>query len=139
MTANAMEGHGIHVDTGPACAPYMARVSLSGEHDLATSPGIAAVLEPLYGTVLLDLSDCSFIDSSVVSVTVSKALELKREGARLDLVVTKGTQVDQTLALAGMREILNVRVVERAVELPGSQVVGHARPASGVSRLDSSR
>jgi len=49
-------------------------VELSGEHDLSTSPAVRAELDRVLadgGSVVVDLSQVSFIDSSVVGVLLN--------------------------------------------------------------------
>jgi anti-anti-sigma factor len=78
----------IEVEVRPERAPqYAALVSLHGEHDLATSGALAEALRPLLGDVLVDLSDCSFIDSTVIGSLIAAFQELEREGYTLSLVV----------------------------------------------------
>jgi anti-anti-sigma factor len=78
----------IEVALRPVALPsYAALVGLCGEHDLATAEAIRVALAPLLGHVLVDLCDCDFIDSTVISALIVKARELGREGFRLELIV----------------------------------------------------
>jgi anti-anti-sigma factor len=49
-------------------APGLAVVSLAGEHDLSTQPTLTKALEAAgeHSSVLVDLSDCAFMDSTVI-------------------------------------------------------------------------
>lgn len=71
----------VNVDLHPTEAPgFAAIVWLAGEHDLSTSDAIRDALSPIFGNVLLDLSECTFIDSSVISVIVGDVRARAREG-----------------------------------------------------------
>jgi anti-anti-sigma factor len=100
----------IEVDVRPQRAPqYAAIVSLHGEHDLATSAALAETLRPLYGDVLVDLSDCSFVDSTVIRALITAAQELDREGHSLSLVVPpENASIGRTLELVRIGELLRV-------------------------------
>jgi anti-anti-sigma factor len=62
-------------------------VSLHGEHDLASSETLRAALAPLLGDLVVDLSDCTFMDSTVIAVLLGKCYDLRDEGRRLELVL----------------------------------------------------
>jgi anti-anti-sigma factor len=100
----------IEVEVRPARAPqYAAVVSLHGEHDLATSGALRTALQPLFGDVLVDLSDCSFVDSTVIGALIAAAQELEREGHRLSLVVPpENTNVARTLEIVRMAELIRI-------------------------------
>ena len=70
-------------------APGLAVVSMRGEHDLSTSPELRRALEQAatHSTVLVDLRECSFIDSSVIQALVSTARALHAGGEQLVLVI----------------------------------------------------
>lgn len=89
---------------------FAAVITLRGEHDLATSSDVRAALGPIYGNVLVDLSDCRFIDSTVIGVLIGKHRELEREGHRLELIVPSANLVvTRSLSLVGMTSLLAVR------------------------------
>jgi anti-anti-sigma regulatory factor len=87
---------------------YAAVVVLHGEHDLATCEGVRVALAPLLGHVLVDLSPCTFIDSSIISVLVHKGHMLIRDGHGLDLRVARGSAVAQTVQLVQLGDMLPV-------------------------------
>ena len=70
-------------------APGLAVVSMRGEHDLSTSPELMRALEQAaaHSTVLVDLCECSFIDSSVIQVLIRTARALHAGGEQLVLVI----------------------------------------------------
>lgn len=88
---------------------YAATVILRNEHDLATSQGIETVLAPLVGNVLVDLSECDFMDSTVITVLLRKARELEREGYQLELVVPpENVHVTRIAEVVGLRAFTTV-------------------------------
>jgi anti-anti-sigma factor len=77
----------VAVEAGPAGGTV---VHVAGDLDLATAPQLE---EALSGRVeesglVIDLSDCTFIDSTCVRVLVSVARETEEAGARTALVAT---------------------------------------------------
>jgi anti-anti-sigma factor len=100
----------IRVELHPAHADgYVALVSLCGEHDLATSGAIHAALAPIDGNVLVDLSECEFIDSSVIGELLEKYEDLRRKGHRLDLLVPPDrSSVRRIVDVIGLGTLLTV-------------------------------
>lgn len=100
----------VDVELRPSAWPsFAALVTLHGEHDLTTSESIRRALGPLYGNVLVDLSHCSFIDSTVISALLAKHHELDREAHRLELLVSPANpMIARTLALLGLDALLVV-------------------------------
>jgi anti-anti-sigma factor len=90
---------------------YAATVVLMGDHDLATAEAVRVALAPLYGRVLVDLSDCSFIDSTVIGLLIEKSQDLTRDGYALELLVDgSGTSyVARTLAQIGVDKLMPIR------------------------------
>jgi hypothetical protein len=64
----------------------IAVVHVSGEHDFTSRGLLWAALEPLNGDVVVDLTRCTFIDISVIGAILGKALDLGKDGYRLELV-----------------------------------------------------
>jgi hypothetical protein len=58
-----------------------------GEHDFASRSILAAALEPLEEDTVVDLSRCTFIETTVVGVIIGKALALRKDGFCLELIV----------------------------------------------------
>jgi anti-anti-sigma factor len=100
----------IEVESPPAAADgFVAVVRLRGGHDIATSRNLREALDQLEGDVLLDLSDCEFIDSSVIYVIFSDAHGRARGEQRLELLVPpENRTITRTLEIAGAREVLTV-------------------------------
>jgi anti-anti-sigma factor len=88
---------------------YAAIVTLHGEHDLATSADLADALARIGGTVLVDLSSCDFIDSTILGVIIRKAAELRREGFRIDLLVPDGNSpIRRIVEVTGIASLVTV-------------------------------
>ena len=90
-------------------AGYAGIVSLTGEHDLATRDQIDEVLGAVFGNVLVDLSDCQFMDSTVIVLLIARAQGLEREGHRLELVVPpSNVQMMRVVDVVGLRDLVPV-------------------------------
>ena len=64
-------------------------------------------LASLRGNVLVDLSECTFIGSTVIGTIVKAARTLASEGYRLELVLPAAdSQVAKTLALVGLHDLI---------------------------------
>ena len=65
-------------------------VTLCGEHDLSSTPQIKGAFEEIGArrSVLVDLSHCIFIDSSVVSALLRASEALRTQGGQLSLVIS---------------------------------------------------
>jgi anti-anti-sigma factor len=86
---------------------FVAVVELHGEHDIATREAVRVALASLRGDVLVDLSECTFIGSTVIGSIVKAAHTLARHGYRLELVLPPAdSQVAKTLALVGLPDLL---------------------------------
>ena len=94
----------------------MARVRLIGEHDLATSEELLQTLEPLDGNVLVDLTACEFIDSTVIAVLLASASARTRDRQRLELVFPPGGRIWRTLDITGVPRLVPVRLTDSADE-----------------------
>jgi anti-anti-sigma regulatory factor len=106
----------VEVDRLADGAPFSAIVRLHGGHDVATSRHLRDALRSAEGDVLLDLSTCEFIDSSVIFVIFADCNARARDGRRLDLLVPPSNRaIARTLEIAGAREVLGV-----LAELPGA-------------------
>lgn len=82
-------------------------LQLAGEHDLSTVPTIDAACDRIAETgttVVADLSEASFIDSTVIRTL----LRLVERGEDLLLVVPKQGAVRRTLDLTGVLALLPV-------------------------------
>jgi anti-sigma B factor antagonist len=70
-------------------ASGLAVVSLRGEHDISTQPDVTEALEQAaaHSDVLVDLSECSFMDSTVVAALIKAAQAAHARDERLVLVI----------------------------------------------------
>src|SRR4051812_8126529 len=87
---------------------YAAIVALHGEHDLATSEAMRVALWPLFGRVLVDLTSCEFIDSTIISLLIRKARGLERAGHLLELRLTPDSTIARTIHVAGVERVLTI-------------------------------
>ena len=80
--------------------PGVACVKLRGEHDLATRQPLTEALASAGAQphVLVDLSECTFMDSSVVAAFIASHLDLGERGGRLGLVIPPHASAIQRVA-----------------------------------------
>lgn len=78
----------VHVERSPGDGATVVRVE--GELDLATSPELETALDEadLAGRVVVDLSGCTFLDSSALRVLVHGARAADVAGGSIALVTT---------------------------------------------------
>jgi anti-anti-sigma factor len=62
---------------------------MRGEHDIGTEPALADALAEAsaHSHVVVDLSDCTFIDSTVIASLIKHASALEERGERFALVI----------------------------------------------------
>lgn len=84
------------------------RITASGEIDAWTAPVVAASIAAHAGSVTLDLTGTSFIDSSGVSCLVEHTRNLERDGGRLTIVPSAA--VRRIVELAGLGEAVHLIV-----------------------------
>jgi anti-anti-sigma factor len=92
-------------------APTVAIVTLRGEHDLSTRAEISAALARVDGgaNVLVDLAECSFIDSSVIGALVAAFQRFAEQGRRLELAIPPEAAAIQRVAkVAGLTTFLTI-------------------------------
>jgi anti-anti-sigma factor len=104
-----MERPAIEIEQGEAAAV----VALRGEHDLSTAEELRRQLEPLgenRSTIVVDLTDTDFIDSSVLGVLIAEHDRADRSGGRFAVVLGQGAAhgVRRVFDLAGVEGVLNV-------------------------------
>ena len=88
---------------------YTAVVEVCGEHDVANANDIDQALRGLDGSVLVDLTECSFVDSTVIGVLLDDVRVRNRKGQRLDLLVpAANTEITRTLKIMGVGELLSI-------------------------------
>jgi anti-anti-sigma regulatory factor len=72
-------------------------IQLVGEHDYGSHAMVVAALEPVNGHLVVDLTACTFIDTSLIGAVIAKALSLGPEGYRLELVVPPSAPFARTV------------------------------------------
>ena len=88
-------------------------VSPSGELDLASAPALRDALDDALATVasvVLDLSEVSFIDSSIIGVIVTASKDVARREAGSQLVVASphGSHPRRVLDMVNADEIIRL-------------------------------
>jgi anti-anti-sigma factor len=88
---------------------FGAVVVLHGEHDLATVSAIADALARVDGNVLVDLSPCTFLDSSAIGAIMGGSLQLERAGHVLEVVAPPDNgMVARTLEIVRLCDVVPV-------------------------------
>jgi anti-anti-sigma regulatory factor len=82
IPANIRVRHGLGDSRRPITV-----IQAIGEHDYGSRALLARALEQVDGHVIVDLSSCTFIDTTVIGAITAKALALAKIGLRLELVV----------------------------------------------------
>jgi anti-anti-sigma factor len=97
----------------------VAIVTLRGEHDLGSWSEVTLALANASERrgVLVDLSACTFLDSSMLTALLVAAKQLRLRGGALAVVIPLGTQV---------RRIFEVMNVHTLVEIHGDLEAGIA-------------
>jgi anti-anti-sigma factor len=83
-----------------------------GEIDLASSPELQAALrspEAQAPSVVLDLREVTFMDSSGLGVIVGQNARAREEGFSFAVAVTEGREVARILELSGLTAMVDVR------------------------------
>jgi anti-anti-sigma factor len=95
----------------------LAVVSMRGEHDLSTAPELTRALAEAaaHSNVVVDLSECTFIDSTVLNALAKTARAVHAQGERLVLVIPSETsQVARIAQMTHLAEILSIHSTHRA-------------------------
>lgn len=88
-----------------------ASIAILGELDIATTPqltGALAALEPGYGTLVVDLSRCTFFASSGISILLEQSHRAKKDGFEL-VVIKAPPEVQRMFELAALDDKLTFR------------------------------
>ena len=80
-------------------------ISLRGEHDLATTPRIQGAYDAARGEqpIVFDLTEATFIDSSVIGILLSAA----RQGAPVAVVAPSGGPPARLIAVLGVDGVVS--------------------------------
>jgi anti-anti-sigma factor len=97
------------VDDPPDEPRFAAIVSLHGEHDMATAADVSDAIAAVSGSVLVDLSDCDFVDSILIGTLFENAQRIRKGGNLFELVVPPSSvNVARTLELVHLEELLPI-------------------------------
>jgi anti-anti-sigma factor len=112
----------VHVELGPPHArDFAAIVSLRGDHDLATASQVSDAVGAIDGNVLVDLSECTFLDSTAIGVLFARSQELEAAGRFLEIVAPReNTRIARTLELVRMRDVIVVHEARPRLDRDGS-------------------
>jgi anti-anti-sigma factor len=112
-------------------APGVAVVSLLGEHDLSTEPALTRALETaaLHSNVLVDLSECEFIDSTVIAALLRFARVVTERGERFALLIPAAQR--QITRIAEMTHLGDVLAIHPTREAALASLREAADPEAG--------
>jgi len=101
-------------------------IALQGEHDLSTGPAIEAACDDASGhasSIVFDLADATFIDSTVVGVMVSARRRAVGSGGTVAVVAPAGGPPARVLTLVGINDVLPLHETReqalRTISAPG--------------------
>jgi anti-anti-sigma regulatory factor len=93
---------------------------LHGEHDFGSRALVGEALAGVDSDVLVDLSWCTFIDSSVIAMLLAKHAELVDQGYRLEFIVPPThVQLSRTFDRLGARALVPVHDAPPSIERLG--------------------
>ena len=98
-------------------APGLAVVSVHGEHDVSTEPELAYALEQAaaHSNVVVDLSACTFMDSTVIGALIKAARRVHAQGEQIVLVTPpESSLVARLTHMTRLAEILPIHVTRAA-------------------------
>jgi anti-anti-sigma factor len=81
-------------------------IHVVGQHDFSLRELLAEALEPIDGHVVIDLTLCSFLDSSLIGAILGKARLLRSSGSRLELVRPRGGPVHRVMERLGISALV---------------------------------
>ena len=111
-------------------APGLAIVRMRGEHDLSTAPRLTQALDQAaaHSNVIVDLSECDFIDSTVIARLLSTANDVRAQDEQLVVVIPPESKTVARVAhLIHLSELIPVHTSQSdaIASLEGS----HQRPS----------
>jgi len=90
---------------------HYAQVTLRGEWDISTQPPLAETLKRARArqNVVVDLSECDFLDSRTLGMLMALAHDLAENNGRLEVALPPSqSAVQRVFAVLGVREVLSV-------------------------------
>jgi anti-sigma B factor antagonist len=115
--------------------PGLAVVSMRGEHDISTAPELEQALEQAaaHSDVLVDLSECEFIDSTAIGLLIRTAKQVQARDEQLVVVIPgESSNVAQMARLVRLAEIMPVKTSrgDALASLEGPQPPAPPDPAT---------
>jgi anti-sigma B factor antagonist len=109
-------------------------VTLRGEHDLCSKPEVmrALVAACFRPNVVVDLSQCTFIDSSVISAVLAATKRLHQRDGQLELVIASEA-IRRVVRLMGIERVLCVHET-RSGDMRSADRLTRAREAFAYGR-----
>lgn len=84
-------------------------IHVLGAHDYQNQHVLRDALAPIQSHVVIDLSWCSFLDTSVIGAILAKHTRLAADGRTLDLLIpTRHTALWRTIERLGLRRLFRV-------------------------------
>jgi len=88
---------------------HVSLIALTGEHDYGSRQQLETALDALHEHVLVDLSECGLIDTTIINVILTKHRALRREGFKLELIVPPSqVHLSRIFDLLGIRNLITV-------------------------------
>jgi anti-sigma B factor antagonist len=104
----------VQVEFRPPC---IALIKLRGEHDFSSKQHLTEALATASAqlNVLVDLSECTFMDSTVFAAFFRAREQLKERGGRLEVVIPPAATTIQRLArITALDKIVPIHETQRA-------------------------
>ncbi len=117
MHADAPQPNGIDI---AAHSPAVSIVTLRGEHDLHSWSDVTLALANASQRpgVVVDLSACTFLDSTMLTALLVAAKQLRSRDGALAVAVARGTEVRRIF------ELMNVDALVELFETRGAAIAG---------------
>ncbi len=125
QNAQPTAGSAVQVDLS---VPGVAFVALHGEHDLSSTQPVSEALATAGARrdVLVNLSDCTFVDSSVIAMLFRARTQLELHDRRLELIIPPhATAVRRIADVTVLNAILRIHD-SRDAALASLRTGGHA-------------
>jgi anti-anti-sigma factor len=118
-------GTSIEIERRPTRYPtFDAVVILRGEHDMASAGSIDRALGTVAGNILVDLSYCTFCDSSVVRVLFAADHSRRLEDQRIELLVPdRNGAIARIFQITGLDGRVTIHHGAEAVSADGSRAI----------------
>jgi anti-anti-sigma factor len=104
-------------------SPDIAVATLRGEHDLSSKAALAEALvcASEHRCLLVDLGECTFLDSTVLALLVATCQRMWEQDRRLELVIPDdASAISRVITVAGLTTFLTIHE-DRAAAIAGMQ------------------